>query len=406
MATPKSKVNKVRVTGPLAPYTEDFKARLSELGYSSLTTVNEIRLMAWLSRWLQSEGFTCDELTDERLERFVDEWTSGGKYTSCTLRVLMPLLELLRDLQAIPPAQTKTAKQNSADDMLLASFRTYLLCERGIAASTASAYVLRVSRFLTRDVPGRDLVELRACDVTAAVLAESKTVSVGAVQFFTCALRSFLRFCFLEGLIPVDLSAAALHMTGRRQSSLPKGINEASAKALLKSCDRRTSEGRRDYAIILMLLRLGLRAGEVSGLVLEDIDWRAGLVVLRGKGRRLDQLPLPADVGDAIAAYLRQGRPVTSLREVFLRSIAPIAVLGRGGVGSVVRRACVRAGIPKIGPHRLRHTAACEMVKAGVPLAEIGQVLRHSDALSTAIYARLDVEALRDLAMPWPGGGQ
>jgi integrase len=172
---------------------------------------------------------------------------------------------------------------------------------------------------------------------------------------------------------------------------------------MLKSCDRRRSDGQRDYAILLVLLRLGLRAGEVARLTLEDIDWRSGEVVVHGKGRRVDRLPLPGDVGEALVAYLRRGRPCTARRELFLRTIAPIGPLGRGGISSVVRRACRRAGVAEIGAHRLRHTVACQMIASGVALSNIALVLRQRAASSTSLYARVDVEALRTLAPPWPG---
>jgi len=205
-------------------------------------------------------------------------------------------------------------------------------------------------------------------DGTRAVLAESATVSAGSAQYYVAALRAFLRFCFLEGLVADDLSGAALTVTGRRRSLLPRGIARADAEALVASCDRRRLDGRRDYAVLLSLLRLGLRASEVAGLLLDDIDWRAEEITVHGKGRRDDRLPLPADVGEAIAGYLQRGRPATARREVFLRALAPVGPLGRGGVSSIVRRACTRAGIPPTGAHRLRHTVACEMVAAGVPL--------------------------------------
>ena len=194
-------------------------------------------------------------------------------------------------------------------------------------------------------------------------------------------------------------------MRGRSSSSLPRAISSADARALLCSCDRRQALGRRDYAIIITLLRLGLRRSELAGLRLDDIDWRAGELVVRGKAAREDRLPLPADVGEAIAAYLRRGRPHSDRREVFLRSKAPYEPIASGTVASTVRRACRRAGIPEVGSHRLRHTAACEMVRANVPLLRIGQVLRHRSLQSTARYARVDVERLRGLAAPWPLGG-
>jgi integrase/recombinase XerD len=171
----------------------------------------------------------------------------------------------------------------------------------------------------------------------------------------------------------------------------------------LSSCDRRRAIGRRDYAVIVLLLRLGLRAGEVAALTLDDIGWRAGEIVIHGKCGREGRLPLPVEVGEAIAGYLQRGRPTTTRREVFVSAIAPIGALGRGAVSLIVRRACVRAGVPPVGAHRLRHTLACQMVDAGVPLPEIGQVLRHRSAVTTAIYARVDVDGLRTLAQPWPG---
>jgi integrase len=235
-------------------------------------------------------------------------------------------------------------------------------------------------------------------------LRESSAVSVATTQNFVAGLKSFLRFCFVEGLVALDLSEAALAITGRRRSSLPRGISAADAKALLASCDRRSALGRRDYALLVVLLRLGLRRSEVAGLCLDDIDWRAGEVVVRGKGAREDRLPLPADVGEAIAAYLRRGRPQGDRREVFLRARAPYGPIASGTVASSVRRACRRAGIAEVGSHRLRHTVACEMVAAGVPLVEIAQVLRHHSLQTTAVYARVDVDRLRLLAAPWPGG--
>jgi integrase len=265
-------------------------------------------------------------------------------------------------------------------------------------------YVDRATRFVAGLAPG-GLAQVTSAEVTAAVLRESAAVSVSATQYFVASLRAFLRFCFVEGLIEIDLSQAALAVTGRRRSSLPRGIAKDEADALLACCDRRTAIGRRDFAVIVTLLRLGLRRGEVAGLRLEDIDWRAGELVVVGKGARLDRLPLPSDVGEAITAYLARGRPASDRRQVFLRARAPFEPIAAGTVASTVRRACRRAGVAEVGSHRLRHTAACEMVAAQVPLAEIAQVLRHRSLQSTAIYARVDLDRLRLLAQPWPQDG-
>ena len=304
-------------------------------------------------------------------------------------------------------AAEEPALAASPTDVLLARFERYLVAERGFAEGTVALYLECARRFVDSLPSDCGLAGLVAGDVTAAVLRESERVSVSATQTFVSGLRSFLRFCFIEGLVGSDLSRAALLVRGRSSpSSLPRGISGADARALLGSCDRRGALGRRDYAIIIVLLRLGLRRGEVAGLRLDDIDWRAGELVVRGKGARQDRLPLPADVGEAIAAYLRRGRPRSSRREVFLSAKAPYEPIASGTVASTVRRACRRAGIVEFGSHRLRHTAACEMVQANVPLYRIGQALRHRSLQSTAIYARVDVERLRLLAAPWPAGAQ
>ncbi len=235
------------------------------------------------------------------------------------------------------------------------------------------------------------------------MLRESVAVSVSATRFFVAGLRSFLRFCVVEGLVGADLSQAALAVTGRRRSALPRGITKADAAALVDRCDRRSAAGRRDYAVIVTLLRLGLRAKEVASLSLDDIDWRAGELVVSGKGGRQDRLPLPAQVGEAVASYLRRGRPRSDNRALFLAARAPFGPIAAGTVSSTVRRACRRAGIAEVGAHRLRHTVACEMVSAGVPLVQIAQVLRHHSLQTTAIYARVDLDRLRELAAPWPG---
>jgi site-specific recombinase XerD len=346
---------------------------------------------------------TVAEVSDVRVEEFLEWQRAGGCHRHMWSRPgLRCLLDVLRGLGVLAAGEPAVA--SSSTDVLLARFERYLLAERGLAAGTVVLYSASARRFVEGLSSDRGLAGLVAGDVTAAVLRESEGVSVSAAQNFVSGLRSFLRFCFIDGLVGFDLSRAALFAKGRASSSLPRGISSADARALLGSCDRRLGLGRRDYAVIILLLRLGLRRGEVAGLRLDEIDWRAGELVVRGKGARQDRLPLPADVGEAIASYLRRGRPRSSRREVFLRARAPYEPIASGTVASTVRRGCRRAGIAEVGSHRLRHTAACEMVKANVPLYRIGQVLRHQSLQTTAIYARVDVERLRLLAAPWPRG--
>jgi site-specific recombinase XerD len=402
MGRPTSRVTKVRITGPLAPFAAGFRARLRESGYTPLSVVNVMRLMAHLSRWLDANGLGVADLTSEQVERYAAARRAEGRTSARLPRSVAPVLAMLAGAGALVPQAP--AVPLSDQERLLAAFERHLLCERALAASTAAAYVARARRFL-EGLDDGGVSSLTAGHVMRAVLVEAAAVSVGSAQYFVAALRAFLRFCFLEGLVEADLAGAALAVTGRRRSPLPKGISRAGAQALLACCDRRRPAGRRDYAVLVTLLRLGLRASEAAVLTLEDIDWRAGEITVHGKGRRDERLPLPADVGQAIAAYLTRGRPVTGCREVFLRAVAPAGPLGRGGISCIVRRACRRAGIPPIGAHRLRHTTACQMADAGVPLTEIGQVLRHNSMASTANYARISIIELRKLAQPWPSGG-
>lgn len=403
MVRPKTKVSKVLMVGPLVPFADDLSSRLAAAGYTPLSVVNQLRLLAHVSRWMDGHDYAVTDLTGEVLEEYLAAAHAAGRVSLCSQGGLTHLLRAL----PIPPADPGPPADSSTE-RLLAAFRQHLLDERGLAESTTTAYLLRASRFLAWTAADGNVAVLTAGDVTRAVLRESQSVSVGSTQFFVAALRSFLRFCFVEGRITVDLAPAALAITGRRRSTLPRGIAPKDASALLRACDRRQAAGRRDYAVIMTLLRLGLRAEEVARLTLDDIDWRAAEIVVHGKGHRDERLPLPADVGEAIVGYLQRGRPETTRREVFLRSIAPTGPLSRGGVSFIVRYASVRAGLPPMGAHRLRHTLACEMVNANVPLPEIGQVLRHRNLASTANYARVDLEALRGLAQPWPSptGGE
>lgn len=401
MGRPTSKVAKVVVRGPLAPFSAAYRSWLTDLGYTPLTIVNELRQIGRLSRWMVGADVAVADLTMKSLEGFLEERRAVAGSANCSLQGLRMLLAVLHDLGVVPVERLSAPA--GATEPVLALFREHLLAERGLAECTADAYVARARRFLAGCA---DLSTTTSAEVTRAVQREAGRVSVGSTQYFVAGLRAFLRFCFVEGLISADLSGAALAVTGRRRSSLPKGIGLADAQRLLESCDRRCSDGRRDFAILVVLVRLGLRASEVAGLRLDDIDWRAGEIVVHGKGHRSDRLPLPSDVGEAIVAYLRRGRPKTTRREVFLRLPAPVGPLGRGGVSCVVRRACRRAGVAEIGAHRLRHTLACEMVAAGVELPEIGGVLRHRGVSSVSIYARINIDALREVALPWPGDEQ
>lgn len=407
MAATGSRVSRVLMTGPLAPFAKAYAQELKKRGYTRLTVVNELRQVGRLSRWLEAKGSSVAELNGEFIDRFLSfQRAEGGSRSQWSRPGLLCLLEVLRNLGVL--SAEEPAEPSTPEELLVRAFERYLLSERGLTAGTVRGYARHARRFLDGLSPSGvgGLAALTVGAVTGAVLREAAAVSVSAAQFFVAGLRAFLRYCLVAGLIHVDLSYAALPVTGRRSSSLPKGVGKSVAEALLDSCDRRSALGRRDHAILITLLRLGLRASEVAGLSLDDIDWRTGELVVRGKGAREDRLPLPAAVGETIAAYLRRGRPVTARRELFLRARAPFEPVAVRTISSTVRRACRRAGVPEVGSHRLRHTAACEMVSAHVPLVQIAQVMRHQSLQSTALYARVDLDQLRLLAAPWPAGGQ
>lgn len=245
--------------------------------------------------------------------------------------------------------------------------------------------------------------ELSGPDVTAYLLRESSRLAVGSAKGLVTELRSWLRFWFLEGLTPTALAQAVPPVAGWRDTELPATLAASDVRALLDSCDRGHPTGRRDFAILTLLGRLGLRAAEVAGLELGSVDWRAGEIVIRGKGRRVDRLPLPVDVGEALVAYLAEGRPCVACRTLFLTCHAPPRALHPHTISGIVRSACVRAHRAPVGAHRLRHALASELLRQGAALPEISQVLRHRDLATTAVYAKVDRVALRTVARPWPG---
>lgn len=397
--------SRVRVSGPLEEYASGFAGELARVGYMRDAVACQLWLMAHLSGWLAREGLNAAALTARAVEEFLAFRRAAGHTTLRSPRALEPLLSYLRELGVELPAPVVVAA--TPVDELLERYRRFLLGERGLAVGTVRGYVDIVRPFLAGRVAadGSGLERLAARDVTAFVLAECPGRSRGSAKLLVTALRSLLGFLHVEGVLAESLSGAVPSVAGWRLAGLPRGLEAGQVRRLLASCDRRTAVGRRDFAIITLLVRLGLRRGEVARLELGDIDWRAAEIVIRGKGDRQERLPLPADVGEAVAGYLRRGRPASAEgRCLFIRVKAPHRPLTPGGVTNVVVAAGRRAGLGQIAAHRLRHTAATEMLRAGATLPEIGQVLRHRSLLTTAIYAKVDREALRSLARPWPGG--
>lgn len=303
-------------------------------------------------------------------------------------------------------APDPTEAAAGAVEVLLVAFRGWLICERGLATESVRCYCSQARTFLTQ-LPApleESLAGLDAAAVITFVLGQAAAAnSVWSAKAQVTALRSLLRFLHVHGLIPMSLTAAVPGVAGWRSSTLPKTLGAGQVQALLGAHDLSTGVGLRDHAVLLTLARLGLRGAEAAALGLTDVDWRAGEILVRGKGARTERLPLPAEVGQALVAYLTDARPSCSCPTLFVTARAPVAPLTPAAVRAIMGRACARAGLPRLGAHRLRHTLACDLLRAGSPLAEVGQVLRHRSQLSTATYAKVDHETLRGLARPWPG---
>lgn len=392
-----------RRPGRLGPFVEGYRSRLLSLGYTPGTVGGQLAVLGQVGRWMDTEGLEPAQLDEAHIEDFLTARRGEGHSRVPALRSFVALLEYLRDEHVIPVV---AVPQPTALDELVGTYRDWLISQRGLAASTVLRYENLARRFLREHASGEDRVNVEALtgvDVSGFVLAESVRVSLGAVKGRVTELRSLLRFLHVRGLIPLALATAVPPVAGWRDTGIPKTLTATDVQALVDSCDRTQSAGVRDYAIIVMVARLGLRSAEVARLELGDVDWRAGELLIRGKARRQERLPLPVEVGQALATYLRDARPRTGDRAVFMTCRPPRRGIQPYLVKNVVRRACLRCGLPPVGAHRLRHALATEMLGKGASLIAISQVLRHQDLATTAIYAKVDIGGLRAIAQPWPG---
>jgi len=396
-----------RCPGPLGAYIGGVRALLDARGYARATEKEQLHCVADFSRWLERRRVAVGDVDERRATEFVRARRRRGRVGRGDAATLRTLLAHLRQIGVIPAPAAAVCP--TALSRVEQTFGAYLARERGLSRATVINYLPVVRRFLAgRFATGPlRLDAIRLPDVTRFVARHAHAFSPGRVQVMLTALRSFFRFLRLQGETARDLASSVLSVADWRLARVPQGIPAAQVQQLLRHCDQQTRVGQRDYTILLLLARLGLRAGEVVGLTLDDLDWDAGDLVVHGKGGRQDRLPLPRDVGQALATYLRQGRPPCGSRRVFLCMRAP----RRGFTSSVavctlVRRALARAGLhpPSQGAHLLRHTLATEMLRRGASLAEIGEILRHRHPDTTAIYAKVDLGALRAVAPPWPGG--
>lgn len=392
--------------GPLAAYEPAVRMAMTQAGYAPSSVVEATRAMRRLSGWMDERGLAAGELTPTVVAEFLaarrrccSDAASRGSVSA--------VLRALRGQGVVPDAEPVAV---SAREVLLGEFRRWLTAERGLAAESVRCYAGQAGKFLVHlpDPLAESLARLDAATVTAFIVEQARAAdSVWSAKAQVTATRALLRFLHVQGLIPASLTAAVPGVAGWRLAALPRGLAREQVQALLAAHDHvATSAGLRDHALLVVLARLGLRGAEVAALRLADVDWRGGEIVVRGKGARVERLPLPADVGAALVAYLTGARPVCECDAVFVTARAPYQPLTAAAVRAIMGRACQRAGLPRVGAHRLRHSMATDLLRAGAPLAEVGQVLRHRSQLSTAGYAKVDHDTLRNVAQPWPGSAQ
>lgn len=389
----------VRVRGPLQAHVEGFWAELLRQGYAPLSARNLLFLTAHLARWLEAKGLALGDLTEDRAAAFARQRREEGYTGFRTRRGLDPVLAYLRGVGVV--RKPRPVVDDSPLGRFVQEYRTYLRGERGLADSTVHARAAFAKEFAGSERPRLDWHRLTACDVVSYVRRRCRHASIPTCKHTVTELRSLLRFLHVQGRTSHDLTSAVPAVAGWRLSGLPQMLGAGQAQELLRSFDG-SPLGLRDAAIVRLLLRLGLRAAEVAALDLDDVDWRLGQLTVRGKGRHQTRLPVPQDVGRAVAAYLRRGRPPASTRSLFVRSRAPYTRIRPGAVSHLAQTALRRVGVAAGGSHLLRHTAATELLRAGASLPEIAHVLRHRHIDTTAIYAKVDLRSLAALARPWP----
>jgi site-specific recombinase XerD len=396
--------------GPLGHHIALYAATLHAMGYTRLTGRRMLECVAGFNRWWKLKRISPDQLDSNYIEKYLKvRWRDALRPLTCARQALIRWLRLLCERGVIPEP---VAPKLTPSEQVVQEYDNYLKKERVLSWATRRTYQPLAFQFVksTFGCGPVKLRRLRPLDIINYVEQNAKQLSSTRAQLTRTVVRSFLQFARYRGDLTLDLGAYVPSVASWALSALPKSLPPEQVKKALVCCPRTTAVGRRDYAVLLLLARLGLRAGEVRGLTLEDIEWETGRITIRGKMNRVDQLPLPADVGSAIAAYLKRARPRTvNTRCLFLRARAPHAGFKcSGAISHIVAQALSRAGIasPRKGAHQLRHTLACEMLRQGRSLREIGEILRHRSPDTTAIYAKVDLLALRPLALPWPGGDQ
>lgn len=394
--------------GPLGCHMPEYALILHANGYTRWTGRRILNMVADFNRWLKTKRIAPGQINSHHVERYLQRVKQTHSWPFTSRRVaLKRWLTLLREQNV---AQPMTPRKLMPSQQVVSDYDHFLDQQRGLSCRTRTTYRPLVFKFLN-DRFGRGPIDLRKLcvgDLIDGVRNYAKGRSRRRAWLMATALRSFLRYARYQGDIVTDLAVHVPAVAAGPATSLPKSLPSGQIEQVLAHCPQDTPVGRRDYAMLLLLARLGLRASEVIELMLDDIDWEAGSIRIRGKCNRLDQLPLPKDVGTAIVAYLKHDRPrATNSRRVFLLARAPLSGFkDASSVCLIAKQALSRAGIdlPRKGAHQFRHSLACEMLRRCRSLGEIGEILRHRNPDTTAIYAKVDFPTLRPLAFSWPGG--
>jgi site-specific recombinase XerD len=395
--------------GPHGSYVELYASQLIKIGLSRQSTWRSLNLLGDLISWLTRIGSMPTELEERVVEQYFRRRSRKQSIQPGDRAALRRFLSVLREAGMIAPAIRPPLTPH---EQIFEAFSQYLREERGLAPKSIVHHLPFIRLFLREVCPGgaSDLCRISQADVTRYIERHARDQSAASGKSMCWALRSFLRYLHHKGLNPLPLVGSVPSIRRWKLASLPTYLTAAQVQTVLDGCDRAIALGRRDYAILMMLAKLGLRASEVAALSLDDIDWRSGEMLICAKGRQRARMPIPPDVGAAVVAYLRDGRPRSSCRQLFLRTPAPHVGFASGCAVTMIAKAALdRAGIHGYahqGAHLFRHSLATELLRSGATLSQIGQLLRHESHDTTRIYAKVDIEALRPLSLPWPGGVQ
>lgn len=393
--------------GPLVPYLDSFATVLDEQGFKRHLIGRQIRAVAYFSKWLQKKAITINFLTEEHVSSFFKAHALKSAVKSGEKAAVSRFMDFLFQLEVV--RKSTAPEKLTPIQQAVKTYAHYLREERELSEKSIIKYSPVIERFLFERFGNEPLVFASLCaqDVIGFIKLEALRQSSSVAKSATTALRSFLNHLRYRGAIYSNLAAAVPQVPNWSMSGIPRAIAPEHIQAVLAHCPRDTSIGKRDYAILMLLVHLGLRASEIVLLTLDSIKWESGSIRVVGKGHKIACLPLPSEVGEAIVQYLKNGRPASHDRALFLRDHAPIRGLGgEATIGTIVNTALTRAKIATLhrGAHQFRHALAVKLLKQGATLNEIGSLLRHQHPKTTGIYAKVDFTSLRPLSLPWPGG--